>query len=162
MSSGPIYNAVRASGSTAVHTVSPTTSTFSGSTMGGLSKADLRDATRHRKGFAIFTSVMFFIAMCFLVILQVGNVSNKVVADLYMFKIDVSKIVPEGAKSLGLHDFYQVGLWNFCEGFNDKGITACSKPSVFFWFNPVQIIVDEMLQGDSCESHPIHPHFQIQ
>jgi len=23
------------------------------------------------------------------------------------------------ARSLGLHDFYQVGLWNYCEGYND-------------------------------------------
>jgi hypothetical protein len=158
MSSGPIYNAVRASGSTAVHQISPTASQFSGTTMNTLSKSDLRDATRHRKGFAIFTAFLFFVTLVFLIIIQIGNVSNmKVIGELYMFKVDVSNIIPQSAgdrtlqntaaRSLGLHDFYQVGLWNFCEGYNDQGITACSKPSVFFWFNPVQIILDELLQG---------------
>jgi hypothetical protein len=48
---------------------------------------------------------------------------------------------------LGLHDFYQVGLWSFCEGYNDEGITRCSNPKTLYWFNPVQIILDELLSG---------------
>jgi hypothetical protein len=24
------------------------------------------------------------------------------------------------ARTIGLHDFYQVGLWNFCEGYQDE------------------------------------------
>lgn len=24
------------------------------------------------------------------------------------------------ARTLGLHDFYQVGLWNYCEGYDDE------------------------------------------
>ncbi|KAI4144166.1 MAG: hypothetical protein LQ340_006755 [Diploschistes diacapsis] len=154
--SGPIYNAVRHSqGSTGVHQVSPTASNFSGSTLNTLSKSDLRDATRHRRGFAIFTSFMFFVTMVMLILVQIGNLSNmKVIQDLWFFRVDVSKIIPQsapgggqGAKSLGLHDFYQVGLWNFCEGYNDRGITACSKPTFFYWFNPVQILLDELLDG---------------
>ena len=57
-----------------------------------------------------------------------------------------------GGYGTGLKDFYQVGLWNFCEGTKDKGITACSKPIVMYWFNPVQILVDEMLNGQNGES----------
>jgi len=59
----------------------------------------------------------------------IGNTSNKrVINDMYFFKLDLSKIIPSSvsnanfinsiAESIGLHDFYQVGLWNFCEGYN--------------------------------------------
>jgi len=51
------------------------------------------------------------------------------------------------ARSLGLHDFYQVGLWNFCEGYNDEGITHCSAPQTLYWFNPVEILLNELLAG---------------
>lgn len=51
------------------------------------------------------------------------------------------------ARSLGLHDFYQVGLWNFCEGYNDEGITSCSKPQTLYWFDPVKILLNELLAG---------------
>ena len=160
---GPIYNAVRRSngstGSTAVRTVSPTGSNFSGTTANTISRADLKDATRHRKGFAVFTAFLFGVALIFLLLINIGNVSNvKVLNDLWFFKIDVSKIVPAGganggqarsAQSVGLRDFYQVGLWNFCEGYHDKGITQCSKPVLMYWFNPVQIMVDEVLKGES-------------
>jgi len=51
------------------------------------------------------------------------------------------------ARSLGLHDFYQVGLWTFCEGYNDEGITHCSHPQNLYWFNPVEILLSELLAG---------------
>jgi hypothetical protein len=51
------------------------------------------------------------------------------------------------ARSLGLHDFYQVGLWNFCEGYNNEGITHCSTPTSLYWFNPVEILLNELLAG---------------
>ncbi|KAF9886126.1 hypothetical protein FE257_012061 [Aspergillus nanangensis] len=72
-------------------------------------------------------------------------------------KIDLSNIVPLSvpnavlinsiARSIGLHDFYQVGLWNFCEGYNDSGISHCSKPETLYWFNPVKILLSELLAG---------------
>lgn len=50
--------------------------------------------------------------------------------DLYFFKLDLTDILPLSvpnatlinsiARTLGLHDFYQVGLWNFCEGYKDE------------------------------------------
>ena len=50
--------------------------------------------------------------------------------DIYFFKLDLANIIPNSAPSLtlmnsiartlGLHDFYQVGLWNFCEGYDDE------------------------------------------
>lgn len=51
------------------------------------------------------------------------------------------------ARSLGLHDFYLVGLWNYCEGYTDEGITNCSKPTSLYYFNPVKILLSELLAG---------------
>lgn len=52
---------------------------------------------------------------------------------IYFFKLDLSDILASAtsgvsgltltnsiARTLGLHDFYQVGLWNFCEGYEDE------------------------------------------
>jgi len=160
--SGPIYNAVRHSQASTVAPSqhSPTSSTYSDPKLAPTyTKADLRADTKHRKRFAIFTAFLFFVTMVFLILVQIGNLSNKhVLGDLYFFKIDVSNIVVTGlrqqkpgntlAKQAGLHDFYQVGMWNFCEGYNDQGITACSKPQLMYWFNPIQILIDELLNGD--------------
>jgi SUR7/PalI family len=60
----------------------------------------------------------------------IGNTSNKsVLNDIYFFKLNLADIIPTSvpnaslinsiAQSIGLHDFYQVGLWNFCEGYEN-------------------------------------------
>ncbi len=52
------------------------------------------------------------------------------------------------AQSIGLRDFYQAGLWGFCEGVRDNAgfaVTACSPPRAFYWFDPVSILRDELL-----------------
>lgn len=90
----------------------------------------------------------------------IGNVANKpVLRSTYFLYLDLSNIIPLSvpnavlinsiARSIGLHDFYQVGLWGFCEGYNDEGITNCSKPKTLYAFNPVDIIVNELLAGAS-------------
>jgi hypothetical protein len=48
------------------------------------------------------------------------------------------------AKSGKLKDFYQVGLWSYCEGDKDdktgvETITFCSKSSSKFWFDPFAV-----------------------
>ncbi|KAL4954781.1 SUR7/PalI family-domain-containing protein [Aspergillus filifer] len=108
----------------------------------------------------IVRSFLYLIAWIFLLLVVIGNVSNKpVLRQTYFLKIDLSDIVPLSvpnavfinsiARSIGLHDFYQVGLWNFCEGYNNEGITFCSKPKTLYWFNPVEIILSELLAGAS-------------
>lgn len=50
---------------------------------------------------------------------------------MYFYKLDLANVLaksaPSGltlqnsiARTLGLHDYYQVGLWNFCEGYRDE------------------------------------------
>ena len=124
-----------------------------------LSESRVKAATRTRLIFALLTSFFFLIALVFLILVEVGNThpSQPVLGSIYFLKLDLSHITPVSvpnavlinsiARTLGLHDFYQVGLWNFCEGYYGQGITACSKPRTLYWFNPVQIILDELLAG---------------
>ncbi|PHH90705.1 hypothetical protein CDD83_2892 [Cordyceps sp. RAO-2017] len=112
-----------------------------------------------RRNTTIAAAVCYFLTIPFLLLVLVGNTrqDNAVLTDIYFFKLDVSQIIPIAvsnsnllnsvARSLGLHDFYQVGLWNFCEGYNNEGVTFCSVPSQFYWFNPVEILVGELLAG---------------
>ncbi|KKY39500.1 putative sur7 protein [Diaporthe ampelina] len=82
---------------------------------------------------------------------------GKVLGEIYFFRLSLADIIPTSienaqlinsiARGIGLHDFYQPGLWNFCEGFNDEGITSCSSPKSYYWFNPVDIILNELLSG---------------
>ncbi|KAK7394080.1 hypothetical protein QQX98_013133 [Neonectria punicea] len=111
-----------------------------------------------RRNTAIAASVFYFITIPFLILVIIGNTyNNKILTDIYFFSLDVSQVIPISvdnsnllnsvARSLGLHDFYQVGIWNFCEGYNDEGVTHCSHPEQFYWFNPVEVLVSELLAG---------------
>lgn len=87
-----------------------------------------------RRNTAITASILYLIAIPFLVLVLIGNIRiNGVLNEFYFFKLDVSHIIPISvansqllnsvARSLGLHDFYSVGLWNFCEGYIDEFVT---------------------------------------
>lgn len=108
----------------------------------------------------IIRSLLYLLAWIFVLLVVIGNVSNKpVLRSTYFLYLDLSNIIPLSvpnavlinsiARSIGLHDFYQVGLWNFCEGYDGEGITRCSKPQTLYSFNPVKIILSELLAGAS-------------
>jgi hypothetical protein len=128
-----------------------------------LSKAQLKRATRTRKVFALLTSFFLSLSVIFLILLEIGGTSNSpVLRNWYFIRLDLSHIIPASvpnfalintiAQTLGLHDFYQVGLWGFCEGYNGEGVTFCSKPETLYWFNPVEILRNELLAGASSMS----------
>ena len=109
-------------------------------------------------GLRIFTVIIYLLAVIFLILVEVGSISNQaVIRDTYFLRIDLANIIPESvpnavlintiAQSLGLHDFYQVGLWNYCAGYLNQGITYCSPRQTGYWFNPVEIIMSELLVG---------------
>jgi len=111
-------------------------------------------------GLRIFTVALYLIATIFLILVEIGNINdNPVIRSTYFLKISLADIIPLSypnaifinsiAQSIGLHDFYQVGLWNFCEGYNGEGITYCSPTKTLYWFNPVEIILNELLAGAS-------------
>lgn len=82
---------------------------------------------------------------------------SKVLGDIYFFRLSLADIIPQSvenaelinsiARGIGLHDFYQPGLWGYCEGYQDEGVTFCSTPKAYYWFNIVQVILDELLSG---------------
>lgn len=111
-------------------------------------------------GLRLFTAGLYLISAVFLILVEIGNINDKaVIRDTYFLKIGLANVIPENvpnavfinsiAQSIGLHDFYQVGLWGFCEGYNGQGITYCSKPKTLYWFNPVEILLNELLAGAS-------------
>lgn len=111
-------------------------------------------------GLRIFTALIYLLAVVFLVLVEIGNISNKaVIRNTYFLQINLANVIPATvpnavlinsiAQSIGLHDFYQVGLWNYCAGYNGQGITTCSPRQTAYWFNPVEIITSELLVGAS-------------
>ncbi|RMZ91070.1 hypothetical protein DV736_g1708, partial [Chaetothyriales sp. CBS 134916] len=111
-------------------------------------------------GLRIFTVYLYTVSFVFLILVEIGNIANKaLIRDTYWLKIGLANVIPNSipnavfinsmARSIGLHDFYQVGLWGFCEGYDGQGITDCSKPKTLYWFNPVEIIMSELLAGAS-------------
>ena len=106
----------------------------------------------------LLRSFLHLIAWIFLVLVVIGSVSDHpVVRNTYFLKINLANIIPISvpnatllnsiARTIGLHDFYQVGLWNFCEGYENTGITRCSQPQALYSFNPVHILLNELLAG---------------
>jgi hypothetical protein len=122
------------------------------------SKHILRRSTRGRKRVAIFASLLWLLAFIFLLLVNIGQVRNQSPLNTwYFFRFDVSNIIPEStenaavfnsfAKSVGLHDFYDVAMWGFCEGYYNEGVTDCSKPQLLYWFDPLAIMQKELLRG---------------
>ncbi|KAK8115150.1 uncharacterized protein PG998_000298 [Apiospora kogelbergensis] len=134
-----------------------------GSKEGALTDADvaqMKNLTKTRRNVALVSSFCYLLAFIFLVLVEIGNTKGtKVLGDIYFFKLNMANIIPQSvpnltlvnsiARTLGLHDFYQVGLWNFCEGYDDEGITYCSTPQTLWWFNPVEILKNELFAGAS-------------
>ncbi|TFB04433.1 hypothetical protein CCMA1212_003734 [Trichoderma ghanense] len=111
-----------------------------------------------RQWTTIIAGLCYLVTIPFLILVLIGNTHiNGFLDDIFFFKLDVSHIIPISvensnllnsvARSLGLHDFYQVGVWSYCEGYNDEGVTFCSPPKSFFWFDPVEVLVGELLAG---------------
>lgn len=130
------------------------------------SKTTIKRATRTRLIFALLTSLFFLVTLVFVILIEVGNLPNrKVTGSIWFVKLDLTNIIPLSvpnavlinsiARSLGLHDFYQVGLWNYCAGYGSE-ITKCSKPRRLYWFNPVEIILDELLAGATSKIQVTH------
>ena len=128
------------------------------------SKSTIKAATRTRLIFSLLTSFLFLISLVFTILVEVGNVSadhRHITGSIYFIKLNVSNIIPQAvpqaqlinsiARTIGLHDFYQVGLWNYCEGY-DNEISDCSTPKTLYWFNPVEIILSELLAGATSTS----------
>jgi len=125
-----------------------------------LTERQIKRATRKRFIFACLCSFFLFITLIFLILVEISGTYNRhLIRDWHFIKIDVSDIIPASvpnfalintiAQTLGLHDFYQVALWGFCEGYKNEGVTHCSPPQTLYWFNPVEILRNELFAGAS-------------
>ncbi|PPJ50146.1 hypothetical protein CBER1_04849 [Cercospora berteroae] len=121
-------------------------------------KAQIKRATRQRFIWALLSSFLLLISVVFLILVEMGNTSiSSTVNKIWFIRLDLSDIIPVSvpnavlinsiAQSLGLHDFYTVGLWNYCEGYEGQGVTNCSPPETLYWFNPVAIVQSQLLAG---------------
>jgi len=126
------------------------------------SKQQVKRATRTRLCWSLFASFLLILSVIFLIVVEVGNTKVRPSLNrIYFIKLDLTNIIPTTvpnavlinsiAQTLGLHDFYTVGLWGFCEGYNGRGTTTCSQPQTLYWFNPVSILQDELLAGASSK-----------
>ena len=120
--------------------------------------AQVKRATRTRWIWDLITALLLLISVVFMILVEIGQTQNKsVMRDTYFINLDLTNIIPLSvpnavlinsiAQSVGLHDFYRVGLWGYCEGYNAQGVTSCSKPETLYWFNPIDIIQSQLLAG---------------
>lgn len=121
---------------------------------------------RTRKTLLLLSALSFLIALPFLILVEIGTTYNlPVLRSTYFLKLDFSHIIPRTvpdavlinsiARTLGLHDFYQPGLWGYCAGYDGgQGVTSCSRPVTMYWFNPVEILLNELLAGATSKSSP--------
>lgn len=128
------------------------------------SNSELRRATKTRQTWAYLSSFFLIIAVVFLILVEVGNTRvGPILSSIYFLRLNLSDIVPQTvpnavllntiAQTLGLHDYYQFGLWNFCEGYVSEGITDCSSTQPLYWFNPVEILLNQLLAGATSKSY---------
>lgn len=133
------------------------------------SKWQVKRATRTRMCWALLTSLLLLISLTFLILVEIGSIrKNRILSNIYFIRLDLSNIIPVNvpnavlinsiAQTLGLHDYYTVGLWNFCEGNNGVGFTDCSKSKPLYWFDPVEILQSELLQGATSTSKSAMAH----
>lgn len=127
-------------------------------TQKNVSKEDLKRSTKSRRIVSYVAAFLLLLSIIFLIVVLLGNTrSSGELTTIYFFRLEVANIIPQSApnahlinsvaRTLGLHDFYQVGLWNYCAGYNDEGVTSCSTPQSWYWFNPVEILTSELFAG---------------
>lgn len=118
----------------------------------------IKNATPRRKRVTTIAEFCAFVSIAFSILVLIGNIRDvRILDSMYFLRIDVSNVIPRSipnavlvnsiAQSLGLRDFYQVGLWNYCEGYKGQGVTYCSPPKAMYSFNPVEILLSQLLDG---------------
>lgn len=113
-----------------------------------------------RTCFVFLPIVLSAISVIFGVLTLVGGVQKAGIRDIYFLRLNTTdiyanstsefgEIVNAVAKDLGLKDYYQTSLWNYCSGDAKNGTvseflppTYCSPTLTSYWFDPVAIIED--------------------
>ncbi|EPE05000.1 integral membrane protein [Ophiostoma piceae UAMH 11346] len=131
-------------------------------------KQEIQVLTLPRRVLVCICCFMCLMAVVFLIVAHSGSTrASKTSMNIYFFRMDLSYLFDNQtssadgssnpalaaaiSQSIGLHDYYQAGLWGFCQGFHAAGLTSCSRPRAFYWFNPLGILIDELLLRSTIE-----------
>ncbi|CAK7267481.1 hypothetical protein SEPCBS119000_002571 [Sporothrix epigloea] len=123
-------------------------------------------ATRFRRYLIVICCALYLVATILLIVAQTGSTSkSRPSTDIFLYRFNLSVLfdnsygsaanVSDSAlssaktESLGLHNYYQVGLWGYCVGDSASAFSSCSRPQAFYWFDPVAILLSEMLNTSS-------------
>ncbi|KAG9601798.1 hypothetical protein KCV04_g19274, partial [Aureobasidium melanogenum] len=88
----------------------------------GPTKEQLKRATRTRMIWALISSFFLLLTVIFMILVEVGCTgTGSVKSSIYFININLTNVFPESvpdsaiinsiAQTIGLHDFYHVGLW---------------------------------------------------
>ncbi|KJR83235.1 uncharacterized protein SPSK_04221 [Sporothrix schenckii 1099-18] len=119
-------------------------------------------ATRLRRYLVGISCVLYLVAAVLLIVVQTGSTNtSRTSTSIFLFRFDLSQLFDDSvipgtnttdpawahalSQSLGLRNYYQSGLWGYCEGDSLSAFSKCSRPQAFYWFNPVGIIFSELL-----------------
>ncbi|KAJ8122448.1 hypothetical protein O1611_g9835 [Lasiodiplodia mahajangana] len=130
---------------------------------GGLVSVDVQARSKRgvvaRRNAIMLSCLVYLSALVLLVLVEMGNTQeNETLGNIYLFRLDLTNVLTRSvssgvashnsiARATGLRGFYQAGLWNFCEGYKDTGFSYCSKPSISFWFNPAEVLPQDIVKG---------------
>lgn len=108
---------------------------------------------RRRKQMTVAAEFCSIVALGSLVMVLLGSTHvNNVLDDIWFMRVKSNSPFPKhnplykdvfldgigNINAAQMPHFYQVGLWNYCEGFDGIGITYCSTPTPAHYFNPVE------------------------
>ncbi|KAF2398948.1 hypothetical protein EJ06DRAFT_582965 [Trichodelitschia bisporula] len=114
---------------------------------------------------------LLVISLTFLLLIEIGNTHrNRALNNIYFLSIDVANVIPDNVPnavqindlvhSIGLRDFYKIGLWNYCSGTTEAGITYCSRPQASYYFDPVAIVFNAVAAGSSAFATDISAEYR--
>ncbi|RPB00494.1 hypothetical protein L873DRAFT_770400 [Choiromyces venosus 120613-1] len=89
------------------------------------------------------TILVLFTLSSFLlhILVLIGSTSNSpFLRSLYFLRLQDQSHTP------GVSQFFQVGLWNHCEGSEGK-VSGCDAPKEFWWFDPMEEMVEGLFGG---------------
>lgn len=102
------------------------------------------------------------VATIFGILTLIGGMDKPGLRDVYFVRINTTDFYPESASpfaalvnsvadELGLQNYYQSSLWNYCSGDLANGSTTkfaapsfCSDTAADYWFDPVTIIQNDL------------------
>lgn len=115
-----------------------------------------------RTFFVSVTIICALVSTVFGILVLIGGLPRAGIEDIYFLRMNTTDLITSStsgsailinaaAHDLGLADYYQTSLWNYCSGNLRNGSStvfaspsSCTTPSASYWFDPVKIITDSV------------------